>query len=699
MNETNFKICCPSCETVFEVTDPSLIGQIVACPKCGGMILIEEPADQEFEQHENVSEPANEQVEQNRNEVVDESAIIERGGANVASAVPPVCEPRDEEPVEEDGTNNVWRTRLILIVAGVVCALLVMGVWRFLVGPQHKQPGGPVDNEVAVEEKDNTDDEPQIADVDNEPEEDETDLVLIRDDSASDNEEFDVDAAVTFDDEEEQVAPEVDDEPTSVDDEVNADAVEESVSTDEDVVDDETEELEDDGEVIELADDSTSLSVEDDIEASEEEDDDSLDNDAVPIEFDEERFEKVNKSAEPEEEDEEVDMGAVASTAESEIQRSFPQLKQASKEIDVDARLALKIKEIEFPESPADSVRLLSELSGVPVEFDLTSFELIAPSMAVTLHLSLQDTNVGDAIKALAELLKWKTSVEKDRIKIEPLDDLSEVVEERFDIADLLNADFGKAPICLDEGADEENDKTWLERFVITMVDPEAWGSDEGQGSLVLNGTELLVKHNALERKRVSDLLERLRALHGVEAKNDVSSNTLIAETLGWERLTKKISFNLLNSTPLQQAIEILERTQKIKVIWDDAALNEFGVGRDFTTVARINDVPIDQVLFDLLEPAKLTYLILAENLFLITTKERAENYKTIEIHQFSVAEKALSEEACAKLVDEMKQAVAPKSWGDPDVTLWCDVASGCWFVRQTQPVQRSIRRWLDERR
>ena len=41
MSESLFQISCPSCESVFAVTDPELVGQIVACPKCGGMMLVE----------------------------------------------------------------------------------------------------------------------------------------------------------------------------------------------------------------------------------------------------------------------------------------------------------------------------------------------------------------------------------------------------------------------------------------------------------------------------------------------------------------------------------------------------------------------------------------------------------------------------------------------------------------------------------
>ena len=43
MKENNFQVSCPSCETLFEVTDPELVGQIVACPKCGGMMMIAPP--------------------------------------------------------------------------------------------------------------------------------------------------------------------------------------------------------------------------------------------------------------------------------------------------------------------------------------------------------------------------------------------------------------------------------------------------------------------------------------------------------------------------------------------------------------------------------------------------------------------------------------------------------------------------------
>ena len=91
--------------------------------------------------------------------------------------------------------------------------------------------------------------------------------------------------------------------------------------------------------------------------------------------------------------------------------------------------------------------------------------------------------------------------------------------------------------------------------------------------------------------------------------------------------------------------------------------------------------------------------MILGENLYLITTKEHAESYKTVEIHMFSSEKKELTEQEAIEFADEMKTAVSPKSWDDPDVSFWIDFQSECWIVRQSQPNQRAIRRWLEERR
>ncbi|MBR4750765.1 MAG: hypothetical protein IK077_03300 [Thermoguttaceae bacterium] len=679
MSETFFKVCCPSCETVFEVTDSALIGQIVACPKCGGMILIEDP---------DALSPREESVQDQRLANVSEEVVPPPVVSD--DVVPPPLPEVDEHSDDVDSLvgapKSVWRTRLVLVLAGAICALLVAWATQFLSKPHEEVASQPsLEANVVGEPVDVPQDQEDSAQESVEsPDDEEEKIVFTRDDEIETNEEFDARYAVELDGEETESADDA-----SSDDVLNevdgADELGEGDASGEGALD--------------LGELEQEQDAEDDLDEP----------DAISTEFDEEEFERANKGDEEnassdDEIEEEEDLGSVASTTDVSLQSSLPTLKQAAKEIDVESRMKLRLSSITFPESPAAAVRLLAEFSGVPIDFDLENFELTRSSIESTLNLSLNDADVESALNELATLLKWNVLVGKDRITLVPKDADDALIEERFDLADLLNDSSRKAPIEFrGDAALSEEPLTLdvLSKMATTLVEPDSWSvnGEEGQGIASGEGTTLIVKQNALNRKKVGDLFERLRALRGLELKDSSTSNSLIAETLGWERLTKKISFNLLKPLTLQQAVEILERTQKIQVLWDDAVLNDFGVGRDVATVARVDDATIDQTLFDLLEPHKLTYVILGENLYLITTKEHAESYKTVEIHMFSSEKKELTEQEAIEFADEMKTAVSPKSWDDPDVSFWIDFQSECWIVRQSQPNQRAIRRWLEERR
>ena len=209
----------------------------------------------------------------------------------------------------------------------------------------------------------------------------------------------------------------------------------------------------------------------------------------------------------------------------------------------------------------------------------------------------------------------------------------------------------------------------------------------------------------------------------------------------------------------MQNAIEILEKSQKIQVFWDDATLIEAGVGRDATTVAKVENGTVDAILSEILEPLNASYVILSENLILVTEKKTAENYQTVEFFSLIGEDGARPSLAEARaLVDEIKRTIAPESWrrsvesisentsseeiakvaeevenGEKDrvetdaeigeeaanvaesengedatfgkakideqnAVIWLDVESSCLIIRQSQPKQRALRRWLAAR-
>ncbi len=795
-NESLFKIGCPSCEAVFAVTDPELVGQIVACPKCGGMILIAAPEEEETApEPENGSESIASKPESadsanwaNDAERV-ENVESEDGEKNVAFA-DNVEASNGGEFDGGSGAESGKKSRKTAVFCGVGAALAgVVAIGAFCVfAPRGGDSGDSASdaNKVSAvsdgdgEEWENDADSGDSADVS----EDETveivssaDVdgeIVAESEAVDDGGEISPNGAAAENENSENAE---DDEKRGVgrvqlagpDSEkrgvgtvqIAGDAQEDELAQDAginkvgDLTEDagiaESEAAFVDADEIGEIDENNAISENGGVDENAGSGEDFATPDSVAGEFNEAEFEKANKAAsdnpenaEPPVED---DLGAVASTTELASLTALPTMKRAAKEIDVDARLALRIKSIEFPSSPVAAVRLLSEFSGVPVAFDWDSFVLTRPSTSAALDLTATDVSVGEALEKLAELTSWRVEKRTDRVVLFPKSFEPDVfVEERFDVAELLtgedaenggvaridedasfaqndeNGADGEGAGVTQNGENAQNGGTFfllperltrgtLEKFVRTFVEPNSWTENGGKGALSWDGTTLIAFQSAQNRKRITILLEQLRALRLLEAKSALPTEELIPEALAWDAASATTSFNLLEPTPIQNALEILEKSSKFpfEILWDDAALNESGVGRDALASVRVDGGTFDGALTEALEPLGLTYLALDKTLLLITTKERAKNYKTIETH-FGLPPNASqkSSDEYKKLISELKLAVAPESWGvsdgvdaldaDESNAVWIDEPSGVLIARQSQPNQRAVRRWLEAR-
>lgn len=814
MNESLFQISCPSCESVFAVTDPELVGQIIACPKCGGMMMVEAPKVAEnaeiarnSEDAANVEVGETPQVEETLTSVEptaasDEETQETRGVENA----------QNEEDGEENEASGRSRNGGKLVASGIALALvgaLAFGGLRVFNGEstptsetnveaEHAenseggQNGEDASNGTkddvggfaprAVEERSGKDDE-SAEFTSNDPsalEDGENAAFGGVDENAAteDLSENAQDLSVAATEVDEETTTETKDEENSEDEENGEEsaietngenatdetdlAVEESPALDEDGADlDDLEGLGELGEGELLGGEES-----EELDALENGDEETSEGDTLAgsnesTGFNEADFERANQNDDPENADEpvEVDWSGVASTTNPTLQGALPTLRRERKEIDVDARLALPIKSIEFPSSPVAAIRLLSEFTGVSIVPDLEAFVLTRPSTTATLDLSLRDTTAGEALEKVAELLNWEVCKEKDRILIRPSGYEPEVlVEERFDVADLTTArakDDGGTRLEMLELPNNLTAEA-LAALIKSTVAPETWEENGGNANLAIDGATLAISQNAQNREKTRLLLEGLRAIRGLEAQSDAAPERVIPEKLGWEKLTKRTTFVPLAPLPLQNAIEILEKSQKFQALWDDPALLASGVGRDLSTAARIENGTLDAALREILEPLNAAYVILGENLILITEKEVAKNYQTIEF--FSLmgenGERPTLAEARA-LVEEVKVAIAPENWRRTDaanerneqdgedagvaeeieggeeetlakdaeveevalnsglgedgkdgedaapgeeVAIWLDVESSCLIVRQSQPNQRALRRWLAAR-
>jgi len=841
MSESLFQVSCPSCESVFAVTDPELVGQIVACPKCGGMILVEAA--------QSASNGRVEKETQSKEETQNKQNAQNASKTSVGEEARSAKETQDEDgetetTANEDAASGREGRRVGRLVGGCVALLLVVGAAAFFTtrgGRESVAPDGETgvgteirqneENGKSVTSENSANDDvggfaPRAVEARTGGDESETsELAASISESASEDAETEgnggaesvgkdgenseergdgedlsgvanfenVESSDTSSEDEGSNGPAQREERQDGEEwgnegnngigqnsEASGNAAAETNDNENSPEIDDLrgleglEELSEEGELEGLGEENAPENGEEEAE-----NESRLAGSNASTGFNEADFERANQSDDSENAADlaEVDWSGVASTTNPTLQGALPTLRRERKEIDLDARLALPIKSIEFPSSPVAALRVLAEFAGVSIVPDLETLVLTRPGMNATLDLTLHDVTVGEALEKVAELLKWKVCKEKERILIRPAGETSDaLVEERFNVADLTSPVGNEtAPTNL-EKFELPNNLTpeTLAELIRSTVAPETWIENGGRATLQIDGSTLIVGQNAQNREKTRILLEGLRAVRALEPQTDAAPERIIPEKLGWEKLTKKTTFAPLTPPALQNVVEIIENAQKLQVFWDDAALNEAGVGRDATTAARVEGGTVDALLSEALEPLNANYLILAENLIFITDKAAAENYRTVEIFSIIDAKgKKPTLDEARTLIAEMKQAVASAGWketiaenseikkktknaeeresvedeettlkndedetaflgeedetvrfseigqdaqdvqsgedgefrggaltGDEasDAVVWLDVESACLIIRQSQPNQRALRRWLNAR-
>lgn len=827
MSESLFQISCPSCESVFAVTDPELIGQIVACPKCGGMILVEAAQAAENEENpQNAENKANGETAQNGESLTNvessfgqatqEKDVKEKAQDSENSRDRKSGEETAPDVEENDASFERSRGGGKFVAGGVALALVgALAFWGARGFDDESTPTSKTNVEAENGEKsedgENGEDasgatkdevggfapfavEERTSDGEGEAEFLPNDASTLKDggngafgegaenEAKGDFGENAQDLSVAangvgedaaFGTENNEVGKVGENNEAGANGET-APSETESAAENASAFDENDDDLDEIGDLGELGglDEGETLNVE------ENETDDALENLDEEMSageklagsdestgFNEADFERANQNDDSENADEpgEVDWSGVASTTNPTLQGALPTLRRERKEIDVDARLALPIKSIEFPPSPVAAIRLLSEFTGVSIVPELETFVLTRPSTNATLDLALRDATAGEALEKVAGLLNWEVCKEEDRILLRSSDANPETtVEERFSVADLTAKRVEKSDETRLEMFELPNNLTAeaLAALIKSTVAPETWEENGGAANLTVEETALALTQNASNREKTRILLEGLRAIRGLEPQGDAAPERIIPEKLGWEKLTKKTTFAPLTPVALQNAVEILEKAQKLQAFWDDAALLEAGVGRDSTTAARVENGTLDAVFNEILEPLNAAYVILGENLILVTSKDAAKNYRTVEF--FSLVGEDGSRptlEEARTLVEEIKRTIAPESWaanertrsentsnnatsedegeatllendgvdGDGETAetapggdlrensedgeterkaalnkesavIWLDVESSCLIIRQSQPNQRALRRWLTAR-
>ncbi len=347
--------------------------------------------------------------------------------------------------------------------------------------------------------------------------------------------------------------------------------------------------------------------------------------------------------------------------------------------VDPAARLAERVPDIRFDNTPlVDAVRLLSQMSTLPVTFDLDAMAEVGAGLRDPVTVSVADASMGDVFQAVLATRKLVLVVEKDQVLVTCPQKLRAALRrEKYDVAALASS------------ADARGE---LADRIRTLVVPEAWREDGGSGTIAAAENGLDATQTETVHYQIRAFLEKLRAAR--ENRQGTAADKLVLATRFDRvraRLRQPVTVNFPEPTPLVRILADLEEVGKTTIVVDWIALADAGVLPDAKATLKVNDQALSEAIVELLQPLGVTYRLAGSDVFEITTRKAVAARLELEFYPIgAILEKGQTVEA---VMERIKGQVAGATWSDaggPGLVVF-DKPSGCLMVLQSQPVQVKI--------
>lgn len=645
-----FTIQCTTCGAKLAVKNEELVGQILACPKCGGMVLVERPSEPDRRAAEaSVPEVEPKPTPKRFPDLLSEteSGIIRQESDEKADDVenPSATSPPQPPPVLSE---SEIRTRKILLgVLFGLLALVVLSVGALIAFKGGSRPDVPVsDPETATGGNDTRSNPlpPPVA------------------------------APVVSETKKGGESPEPEKPHGMEDVSIEAVSVEDVPGERPDPVKPGLDEL-------------LALTPRKPADAP-------ADGDEIP-----------DENLIPDEPDED-DSPEIRATTDllSDIERKLPGLveSQALLKIDIPDRLRGAVVGMKLNRTPLIvALRTISSLTEVPITLDVDELRPRGIDVERPLTETFQNGTFGDLLNGILSPLQLEPVIEDRQVLVTvPEERRDAILERTFDVSDLVAA-------TKDTAEADRLTPGRLREILRRLVDPIglADAPDSGEGvadrpSIQIEGDSLVVRHRLRMLDESLRILEQLRVLRALPQKTEVPSENLVPEAFGWDAVNRPLTLNYFQPVLLSEILDRIETATGLRILVDHQALH-----RSLTPLYTIRATvhcdrgTINDAMENLLssvDDAVLNYRIVGPNTLEITTGAAAGKPEkmSIEIHRYENADSP------EEFVRTIKTVLDPDGWFDADDPesvglgdIVVDRPSGCIFVRQSQPVQRLLRR------
>lgn len=351
--------------------------------------------------------------------------------------------------------------------------------------------------------------------------------------------------------------------------------------------------------------------------------------------------------------------------------------------VELDDRLNDPVAQIEFDGVPlANFLRFVSDYSTIPITLDADALRWTRVSPLTPVKLKATNSTVADILSQGLAPLGLEHRVDGDQLFVtrQPKEE-SGIRTVTFKVEDLVG--------------DDAQQLQQLGSWIMEFVEPESWSSREGIGTITFRGNELLIEQYETVQFEILAFCEKLRVARGLKTRSPFDASQFDLATRGERirpQLAQSITLTYIRPALLQRILDRIAQTSKLQILIDWRALGEAGWSPDAEVRFSVADQPLAKALTTLLEPMELTYRVVDESTLQITTPAVLDARLEIEFYRI-----AKLDDDGEKLAQAAREALGPENFrGFGGVgQLAIDLPSNCLLASLSQTQQRELEVWL----
>lgn len=343
----------------------------------------------------------------------------------------------------------------------------------------------------------------------------------------------------------------------------------------------------------------------------------------------------------------------------------------------------------------ADFLQSMQEFSTIPITLEpdnLAIFKLSADSRIPA--FDGENLKFGAALAAVLAPLKLEVAVEDEQIIIRK----PELIRDKMTRETrLMPVDYHVKDLVQDE-----KQATELTERIMALIEPGSWGDDdedENACSLMPGKEKFAVRHRLSAHVQILTLCEKLRVARGLPPTQkgfDPETFRLTTRTeKAAARLAAPVSVTFNRPTPLVKICQKLSAVGNVRILIDWRSIAAAGWSPDAELTLVVDKKPLSDALAALVEPMDLAYRIVDGRTIQIVSPQILAEHLELELHP--VKELVSGQEQIEPLLARVRASLGEGAAGEPRGYFWLDAESKTLVTMLPQPKQQLLARLLAE--